>query len=67
MGQKYTSAGAGRIGVVSLTGLYHVFLNELGRLGLPGPLATADTLLRRVDAAAHAASPLSPGNLRWRR
>jgi DNA-binding CsgD family transcriptional regulator/tetratricopeptide (TPR) repeat protein len=33
---------------------------EFRRLDLPGPLATADTLLARIDAQARAASPLSP-------
>jgi len=33
---------------------------EFRRLSLPGPLATADALLARIDAAAHAANPLSP-------
>jgi DNA-binding NarL/FixJ family response regulator len=33
---------------------------EFRRLDLPGPLATADALLAGIDAAARAASPLSP-------
>jgi DNA-binding CsgD family transcriptional regulator len=33
---------------------------EFRRLDLPGPLATADTLLASIDSAARAASPLSP-------
>ena len=33
---------------------------EFRRLDLPGPLAAADTLLARVDSAAHAGNPLSP-------
>jgi len=33
---------------------------EFRRLGLPGPLAAADALLARTDAAARAANPLSP-------
>jgi DNA-binding NarL/FixJ family response regulator len=33
---------------------------EFRRLDLPGPLATADALLAEIDAAARAASPLSP-------
>jgi len=33
---------------------------EFRRLDLPGPLAEADSLLARIDAAARAASPLSP-------
>jgi len=33
---------------------------EFRRLDLPGPLATADALLTRIDSAARAANPLSP-------
>jgi DNA-binding CsgD family transcriptional regulator len=33
---------------------------EFRRLDLPGPLAAADALLARIDAAARAADPLSP-------
>ena len=33
---------------------------EFRRLDLPGPLATADALLARIDSAARAANPLSP-------
>jgi DNA-binding CsgD family transcriptional regulator len=33
---------------------------EFRRLDLPGPLATADALIAEIDAAARAASPLSP-------
>jgi DNA-binding CsgD family transcriptional regulator len=33
---------------------------EFRRLDLPGPLATANALVARVDSAARAASPLSP-------
>jgi DNA-binding NarL/FixJ family response regulator len=33
---------------------------EFRRLDLPGPLATADDLLARIDSQARAASPLSP-------
>jgi DNA-binding CsgD family transcriptional regulator len=33
---------------------------EFRRIGLPGPLAAAGTLLTRIDSAARAASPLSP-------
>ena len=33
---------------------------EFRRLDLPGPMATADALLADIDAAARAASPLSP-------
>ncbi len=39
---------------------------EFRQLALPGPLAGADALLTRIDSAARAASPVSPGKPRWR-
>jgi DNA-binding CsgD family transcriptional regulator len=49
-----------RAGQVTARGLVTGAAAEFRRLDLPGPLATADTVLARLDAAARAANPLSP-------
>jgi len=61
-GARAAGAGAGSGGLARARARALVIeaAAEFLRLDLPGPLATADTLIAEIDTAARTASPLSP-------